>query len=84
MPSPRGFKTHLLCHMVPGGLPASTRAKYIYVYRNPKDVAVSSYYQCKAMFADASWEKHFDDFITGNVGYGNIMDHILSWWKYKG
>ena len=42
--SPRAFKSHLPYELVPGGLPHTTPAKYIYVMRNPKDVCVSTWY----------------------------------------
>jgi len=44
MPSPRILKSHSPYHMMAGGLPHTSPAKYIYIARNPKDTAVSYYY----------------------------------------
>ena len=47
MPSPRYFKSHMPYQMMPGGPPHTASAKYIYVARNPKDVAVSLFYHLR-------------------------------------
>ena len=49
MPSPRFFKSHNPYDMMAGGLPHTSPAKYIYVARNPKDVAVSYYYHMRML-----------------------------------
>jgi len=41
--SPCIIKTHLSYDVIPKGESESTRCKYVYVARNPKDVAVSKY-----------------------------------------
>lgn len=43
MPSPRLLHTHLTYDVIPKGKTDNTKCKYIYVMRNPKDVAVSFY-----------------------------------------
>ncbi|XP_019854574.1 PREDICTED: sulfotransferase 1C4-like [Amphimedon queenslandica] len=60
--SPRVFKTHLPYHMIPGGDPATSVAKFIYVIRNPKDVAVSLYYHARLLKSndfDGDWDCFF-------------------------
>ena len=85
MSSPRGFKSHLPYHMLPGGDPALSQAKYIYVYRNPKDAVVSGYYHTKGLLSqDATWDTYFDKFLTERVVFGPILDHVLGWWKNRG
>ena len=87
LPSPRAFKTHLPYHMMPGGEPAKSVAKYIYVARNPKDVAVSFYYHfcnLKEYEFDGDWNCFFELFMKGEVEYGLWFDHVLEWWKHKG
>lgn len=85
MPSPRGFKSHLKYNLIPGTEPAKSPAKYIYVYRNPKDTAVSGFFQAKSLvLPDITWEKYFDRFMSGQVGYGEMLDHVLGWWQHKG
>ena len=50
--SPRVFKSHFPYDLVPGGLPHTTPAKYIYVIRNPKDVCVSAWRHTNMMRED--------------------------------
>ena len=40
LPRPRAFKSHMPYDFCPCGPPNTTPCKYIYVMRNPKDVAV--------------------------------------------
>ena len=86
MKSPRSFKTHLLYHLMPGGDPIlNTHAKYICVYRNPKDVAVSLFHHSDALkyMCGVVWDEYFEDFINGRVIYGSYFKQILDWWKHK-
>lgn len=46
--SPRVIKTHLSFSLMPPSV-WSNKAKVIYVARNPKDVAISYYYLCRAV-----------------------------------
>ena len=41
MTPPRAFKSHMPYDRMPCGVPNSTTCKYIYVARNPKDLATS-------------------------------------------
>lgn len=43
LPSPRLLHSHLTYDVIPKGKSKDTQCKYIYVARNPKDVAVSFY-----------------------------------------
>ena len=84
LPSPRAFGSHFSYNLMPCGLPMHTPCKYIYVARNPKDVVVSFYYQSRALDStDLVWDEFFQDFIAGNVMFGNYFDHVLSWWEHK-
>ena len=87
MSSPRFFKTHLPYQlMAGGGDPANTNAKYIYVLRNPKDVAVSSYHFTKKSYSKScsiSWESFLSIFLEGDVIFGAIYSHYLGWWLHK-
>ena len=84
MESPRSFFSHLPCQMMPGGDPNTTPAKYIYVYRNPKDHSVSSYH----MFC-AFWDKKipFENFIEMMYFKDDKVDYfinLLGWWEKRG
>ncbi|WP_372367678.1 sulfotransferase domain-containing protein [Candidatus Uabimicrobium sp. HlEnr_7] len=75
----RYFHSHLPYSLMPGV--SHTKAKYIYIARNPKDNAVSFYYHCcSKLNYNGSWQDFFDLYVQGKVGYGFILDHILEWW----
>ena len=79
----RLFKSHLPCTLMPG-LTANSPTKYIYVYRNPKDVAVSYYYHSQAIRGPIPWDNYFDMFIKGETNLGSIFEHHTEWWGHKG
>ena len=81
----RVFKSHLKYNLVPGGEPAQSPGKYIYVYRNPKDTAVSGFHQAQSLvMPDLTWEKYFERFMAGQNSYGMMLDHVKGWWEHKG
>ena len=86
MSSPRFFKSHSSYHMMAGGLPHTTPAKYIYVARNPKDVAVSFYYHMR-MFHNlkysGTWDEFYQLYKSGEVILGSWFNHVLEWWKHR-
>lgn len=83
MPSPRLMKTHLPFNLNP----YNPKSKYIYVVRNPWDCCVSYYYHHKmdpTMTAiDMTFDEYFELFITGQVGWGDFFDHVLSWFEHR-
>ena len=86
IPSRRIFKSHNPYHMMAGGLPHTSPAKYVYIARNPKDVAVSYFYHMRAvavMEYSETWENFYKLFVSGNVGFGLWFDHVLEWWKHR-
>ena len=87
LPAPRIFKSHMSYQMAVGGNPRENPCKYIYIARNPKDVAVSYYYfeTNKAWSGnfDATWEHWLQMFIEGKVQRGDWFDHVLSWWENR-
>ena len=86
MPSPRIVKSHSPYHLMAGGPPETSPAKYIYVARNPKDVAVSFYYHTCAFLPyqySQPWEHFFRLFMNGTVAFGLWFDHVLEWWKHR-
>ena len=83
-PSPRAFKSHFSYNLMPCGLPETIPGQFIYVARNPKDVAVSFYYQYRRMYCPSpEWDQFFERFMKGEVEFGNYFDHILSWWEHR-
>ena len=87
MPFPRAFYEHAPYGMMPGGLPSTSPAKYIYVARNPKDVMVSYYYHYlsgkRLSGFSGTWDVFFNLFLTGQMYYGSWFEHVLEWWKHK-
>ncbi|XP_076006482.1 sulfotransferase family 2, cytosolic sulfotransferase 3 isoform X2 [Genypterus blacodes] len=81
LPSPRAMVTHLPYNLMPKSF-FSSKAKVIYVTRNPKDVVVSSYYfHQMASFLDdpGTFEEFLDTFLEGKVLFGKWTDHVKSW-----
>jgi hypothetical protein len=81
----RYFKTHLPYSMNPGL--KNSRARCIYVARNPKDCAVSYYYflsNNSRIAYDGTWEEYLPLFIEGDMLYGGWFDHVLTWWSAAG
>ena len=86
MPSPRAFKAHMPFEMMPGGLPSTSPAKYIYVTRNPKDVCTSLYYQLhnlKPVNFTGNWDDVFQLFVADRLYFGSWFAHVLEWWKHR-
>uniref|UniRef100_A0A8D2GQJ3 Sulfotransferase n=1 Tax=Urocitellus parryii TaxID=9999 RepID=A0A8D2GQJ3_UROPR len=72
---PRLMSSHLPFHLFPKSL-FTSKAKVIYVMRNPKDVLVSGYYHrtmMKLCKQPESLEQYFQWFIQGN---GECFSHI--------
>ena len=85
MPRPRAFKSHMPYDLCPCGPPNTTPCKYIYVIRNPKDVAVSYYFHLNTMpnspYGD--WDSFWEQYVEGKLGFGDYIDHLLSWWPHR-
>ncbi|XP_076783107.1 sulfotransferase 2A2-like [Arvicanthis niloticus] len=78
---PRLMKSHLPIHLFSKSL-FSSKAKVIYLIRNPRDVLVSGYFFWgKANFVKnpESLETYFEWFLKGNVPYGSWFEHIRGW-----
>ena len=75
----RLFTSHLPFPLMP--MSKTSAAKYIYVARNPKDVATSFYFhdQSKGGY-EGTWDEHFQLFMNGSLTFGSYFDHVLPWW----
>ena len=81
---PRAFKSHMPYERMPCGLPNSTPCKYIYVARNPKDLATSFYHHYSAFHVPGiKWKEFFEYFLVGRVSFGDYFDHVLGWWAHR-
>jgi len=87
LPSPRIFKSHMPYQMALGGGPEQSPCKYVYIARNPKDVAVSYYFfeREKSWSGNYSgpWEHWLRLFSEGRVQRGDWFDHVLGWWRAR-
>uniref|UniRef100_UPI0037E86CE4 sulfotransferase family 5A, member 1 n=1 Tax=Semicossyphus pulcher TaxID=241346 RepID=UPI0037E86CE4 len=79
--TPRVLTTHLPQHLLGPALHGS-KAKVIYVSRNPKDVVVSFYHFHKmANFLPeaGSFPEFLNLFLEGKLSYGCWFDHVTGW-----
>ncbi|XP_017265276.1 sulfotransferase 2B1-like [Kryptolebias marmoratus] len=79
--SPRPLSTHFPCNLMPSSF-LTSKAKVIYVLRNPKDVLVSSYYfHHMAVFLEdpGTLDEFIEKFLKGRVIFGKWTDHVKSW-----
>ncbi|XP_074609116.1 sulfotransferase 1C4-like [Acropora palmata] len=83
LPSPRLISSHLTYDVIPKG----EGCKYIYIARNPKDVAVSYYEFMKAHGPSGGyngpWEFFARIFVEGKAPFGLWNKRVLEWWKRK-
>ena len=81
---PRAFKSHFPYDLLPCGPPHTTPCKYIFIARNPKDVAVSLYFHTKLRYyPDIDWDSFWKLYINGELEFGNYFDHLVSWWPHR-
>ncbi|KAK5922670.1 hypothetical protein CgunFtcFv8_019912 [Champsocephalus gunnari] len=79
--APRAMVTHFPFRLMPPSFHAS-KAKVIYVMRNPKDILVSSFYfHQMAEFLDdpGTFDEFIKKFLDGNVMFGKWTDHVKGW-----
>ncbi|XP_069549203.1 sulfotransferase family 2, cytosolic sulfotransferase 3 isoform X1 [Brachyistius frenatus] len=79
--SPRALVTHFPFNLMPPSF-CTSKAKVIYVMRNPKDLMVSSYYfhQMASFLEDpGTFDEFMDKFLEGKVLFGKWTDHVKSW-----
>lgn len=82
LPSPRLIRTHLPL----GRIQFSSKAKYVYVARNPWDTC-ASLYQIGASFLKSEeefpFDLYFETFIKGEDPCGDYFDHVLSGYQRR-
>lgn len=82
-PSPRLFKSHLPAHLLPTNI-WTVRPKLIYIYRDVKDVAISTYHMYKGykyIAYKGSMEDCFDSFLSDNFIYSPFFAHVKGYKK---
>ncbi|KAG8437572.1 hypothetical protein GDO86_008326 [Hymenochirus boettgeri] len=82
---PRIITTHLRSEVLLPQL-RNSKAKVIYVARNPKDVAVSFYFfhkMAKFLPDPESFQNFLKQFLQGKVCYGSWFEHVKSWYNCR-
>ncbi|KAM8927543.1 sulfotransferase 2B1-like [Pelodytes ibericus] len=82
---PRVLTSHLPIHIFAKSF-FNSKAKIIYVLRNPKDILVSLFHFSKilCLYKDPkNFEEFFEDFVKGNLLYGSWFDHVRGWMQMK-
>ncbi|OWF36030.1 sulfotransferase 1C4-like [Mizuhopecten yessoensis] len=82
----------LVSHFYPQHIPKfvlDEKCKIVYVYRNPKDTAVSMHSFLKRLNTEGikgykgTWEHFFELFTTKSVPYNSWFEHVKSWLDFK-
>nr|XP_004473100.2 sulfotransferase 2A1-like [Dasypus novemcinctus] len=83
---PSFYISHLPIQFFPRSF-FSSKAKAIYIIRNPRDIITSGYFfwkGVKIVKSTESFEQFFQWFLQGNVSYGSWFDHIRGWLSMRG
>ncbi|GFT29376.1 hypothetical protein NPIL_572501 [Nephila pilipes] len=72
-------------HHIPYNLvQKNENAKVLYIYRRPEDTLVSYYHFLKGLREDKmDFDLFFENFLSGNIGYGRYFEHIMSYLDHK-
>jgi hypothetical protein len=74
LPGPRLFKSHLPRAWLPRG------ARYIYISRDGRDVAVSYFHFYRSHLGfTGSFGEFFEQFLGGRLQYGSWFKHVAGW-----
>ncbi|CAN7995438.1 unnamed protein product, partial [Ixodes hexagonus] len=83
MESPRLLRTHFSMDRIQ----LNSRAKYLYVARNPWDCCVSCFHFVREIpacqFQDGSFEDFLDAFLERQSSFGDYFDHVISGYKRR-
>ncbi|XP_043293759.1 sulfotransferase 2A1-like isoform X1 [Cervus canadensis] len=82
---PRLISSHLPIQLFPKSF-VKSKAKMIYLIRNPRDVFVSGYFfwrSAKFVEKPESLEEYFEWFIQGNMPFGSWFDHTRGWMSMR-
>ncbi|XP_003747650.1 sulfotransferase family cytosolic 1B member 1 [Galendromus occidentalis] len=82
-PEPRIVTSHMYYDIIP----KNTKAKYIYILRNPKDCCVSYFHHTQRTkvynFADGSFSDYLKSFLNGETSFGCYFEHFRQWYSQR-
>lgn len=84
-PPSRLVRTHLPAHLLPANI-WTVKPKLIYMYRNPRDVAISMYHMlknCSFYKHPGSLEDFFELFLNDQIIYGSFFGHYKSFQQFR-
>ncbi|XP_033728429.1 sulfotransferase family cytosolic 1B member 1-like isoform X1 [Pecten maximus] len=82
----------LVSHLYPKHIPKSVideKCKIVYIYRNPKDTAVSAHSFLRRLNIhgykgyEGQWEHYFEFFATKQIQYNSWFEHVKAWLDFK-
>ena len=80
------IKSHLPASIFKSQIEAG-KSKFIVIMRNIKDMLVSNFHFYRATksqgFFTGPFEEFFELFRSKRLSYGDWLDHVLGWWKYR-
>ncbi|XP_013400868.1 sulfotransferase 1C4-like [Lingula anatina] len=84
---PRQLRTHLAYDFLPLHM-FHTKARFIHITRNPKDVLVSLFHfyrSNKDLLGQwpGTWAEYFDMFLNKELVYGDWFDHTRGFWERR-
>ncbi|CAL1301485.1 unnamed protein product, partial [Larinioides sclopetarius] len=76
----RIYKNHYQYNMVP----KNSKAKVLYIYRNPEDTLISWYHFLQSSREEQiNFDEFFEGFLAGEIEYGCYFDHVSSYLAHK-
>ena len=85
IPSPRIIKTHMSWQMLPDQLKSNSKAKIIYITRNPRDACVSFHNQWKFFQGFVGGFKNFAEAFVNDIAgtWCPFIPHVLEYWNVR-
>ncbi|EEE68381.1 hypothetical protein OsJ_26711 [Oryza sativa Japonica Group] len=84
LPSPRLLNTHLPLSLLPSSITDNDDCKIVYVCRDEKDRAVSTWHfikRIKRIGSDVPFSEVYKSICEGTSACGPVWDHILGYWN---